>query len=796
MQKLKAGDLVRVRRARWRIVNVRPYDGCQIVTLAGVGRGGERRVIAPFETIEPADTARRLRIVGRRKWRRVCRELLASHTPPGALRCGRLARMELLPHQLEPALAILRGLGSRLLLADDVGLGKTLQAALAIEELRAREFVDRVLILTPAGVRDQWSEELARRFGIDAAIVDAADVRRRVAALPIGVNPWTTTPVAIASIDYIKRADVLPSVAARRWDVVVIDEAHNVAGDSDRFSAASALCARAAYVLLLTATPHSGDRRAFTSLCGIGAQAHDDPILIFRRTRADVRLGVGRRVRRLLVRPSPQEQRMHALLARFTRAVRDEHGDAATLPLSVLHKRALSSPRSLERSIGRRLACLAVDAAPSGHQLLLPLDDGNGELNVEDELPAWREELSLADSARERRMLEALRTAANDAAADETKVRALRRLLRRVAEPVIVFTEYRDTLFHLRDSLNRPVLLLHGGLTRDERTSVLAAFSSGRCTTLLATDAAGEGLNLHQRCRFVVNLELPWNPMRLEQRIGRVDRIGQGRTVHAIHLIARDTDEPRILDRLKTRIARARIDLDVPDPIGFDEERRVAAMMVGARSDIDATQITQPQAPPSGCVFPHLASEAIAEAARLTHVRALSGLPIGTDASGPGVTRARHRVTRARLRGRTLLLMRIGCDDGEGRATEAALIPVTLREMDMSALLDAPLAALEDLISSGIAEVVADWQRDATAIAAAFWLTRLRRERTILAEASGCTFDVLQPGLFDQRVLQVHDAAMAGRLDGQHEQQARLIALERAATLSFLPPRILLAMTP
>ena len=486
---------------------------------------------------------------------------------------------------------------------------------------------------------------------------------------------------------------------------------------------------------------------------------------------------------------------MHALLARFTQAVRDEHGDAATLALSVLHKRALSSPRALECSVSRRLAGLAANPASRGHQLLLPLDDGQGELSVEDDVPAWNAELSLADTARERRMLEALAAAANDAASHETKVRVLLRLLRRVAEPIIVFTEYRDTLRHLHDSLRRPALLLHGGLTRDERASALAAFSSGRCTILLATDAAGEGLNLHQRCRLVVNLELPWNPMRLEQRIGRVDRIGQRRTVHAIHLIARDTGEPRILDRLRARIARAGTDLNVPDPIGGDEERHVAAMIVGAATDLGPLSGAAPQAP-AGCVFPCLAPEAAAEAARLTRIRALSGSAAEAPAGNPCVVRARHRVTRARLRGRTLLLIRVGCDDGEGRTAESGLIPVTVHGLAMRALLDAPLAAIEEHVAGAIAEIVAEWQRDAAAIAGAFWSVRLRRERTISAEASGRAFDILQPGLFDRRVLHVHDAAMGRRLDDEDELRARLVALERAATLTFAPPRILLAMTP
>src|SRR5207245_9943771 len=134
--------------------------------------------------------------------------------PSGSLMSSRLARIDLLPHQLEPALAVLRGLGSRVLLADDVGLGKTIQAGLIVSELRALGAADRVLIITPAGLRDQWAHELSARFGIEAAVLDVRALRRSVATLPVGVNPWQTVPVAIASIDYIKRTEVLAAAGA------------------------------------------------------------------------------------------------------------------------------------------------------------------------------------------------------------------------------------------------------------------------------------------------------------------------------------------------------------------------------------------------------------------------------------------------------------------------------------------------------------------------------------------------------------------------------------------------------
>jgi superfamily II DNA or RNA helicase len=802
MQNLKPGDLVRVRRARWRIVDVRPYDACQLITLTAVDNAHgplERRVIAPFDIIDPILAVRRARVVGARRWRRACRSLLAANAPPGGLRTARHGQMDLLPHQLEPALAILRGVGSRALLADDVGLGKTLQAGLAIAELRARGLADRVLILTPAGVRDQWAAELSQRLGIDAAVVDASAARRLVATLPVGVNPWTAVPLAIASVDYIKRPEVLPSVASCRWDVLVVDEAHNVAGDSDRFRAVDALASRASYVLLLTATPHSGDRRTFTSLCRIGARDDADPLMIFRRTRQDVRLGTARRVHRLHVRSSLPEHRMHAVLARFTKAVRAEHGDGALLALGVLHKRALSSARSLERSVERRLMSIETTTDSSAAQLFLPLDDSNGELNAADDVPVWGAELSLSDAGRERRMLTALRHAAREASADETKLRALRRLLRRAGEPAVVFTEYRDTLLHLRDALAIPTALLHGGLTRQERAIALADFTTGRCAVLLATDAAGEGLNLHQQCRLVINLELPWNPMRLEQRIGRVDRIGQRRTVHAVHLIAHEAGESRILDRLKTRMARARADIDVPDPVGADEERAVAASIVGGRVDSVQPRVEGGASPPRGCVFPSLADDAAAEVRRLTFARSLRVGDHSPSDDALLVMRARHRVTRARLNGRALLIFRAIVEDGHGRIVESTLIPAAIASppLPWRALRDArTLGAIEDTPSTQLAAALITWREHAMNVAREFASERLRRERAIAGAADDGPAGATQPGLFDRRVENAAAAMAARQQECDEEQHARLRAIERASILHARPARILLAIVP
>ncbi len=600
---VRPGDLVHVRRARWRIVQVCPGEGCQVVTLCGLTPphlGVERRLLTPFDVLEPIRHPARPRIVRSIRWRRACRALIAADGPPGSLRTARAARIELMPHQLEPALAILRGLGTRLLLADEVGLGKTIQAGLIVSELLARGSIDRVLVLTPPGLRDQWRHELEERFAIDAPIADGHALKRLAAALPIGLNPWQALPTAITSIDYVKRLEIFPAVVSCRWDLVIVDEAHASAGDSDRRAVTHALAERAAYVLLLSATPHSGDREAFAALCALGTveaaaertrpadDAADSPLLVFRRTREDAGIGIRRRVHIVRVKPSAAEARMHAMLARYSDAVRAERreqgGCDAWLALAVLHKRALSSAWSFGQSIARRLATLSdasTQTAAASAQLALPLGDPEGELAGADDVPEWPKDLRLSDPAQERRLLVAVSECARAAEMHEAKLVALITLLRRANQSAVVFTEYRDTLLHIRQQLARPALVLHGGLGRDERRTVLDAFARDPRAILLATDAAAEGLNLHRSCRLVINLELPWNPMRLEQRIGRVDRIGQRRPVHAFHLVADGTGETRLLARLRARVALARADIGAPDPLGHDDQETARLVIDG-----------------------------------------------------------------------------------------------------------------------------------------------------------------------------------------------------------------------
>ncbi len=775
---LRPGDSVRVRARRWRVTDVRPFEECRLLTLATRDEEGAQATqvfIEPFEDVVSCSeqTVRRVSLA---RWRAHCRALIASAAPAGALRTAHAARIDLLPHQLEPALAILRGIGCRVLLADDVGLGKTVQAALIASELRARGAADRILILTPAGLRDQWEGELRERFGIAATVLDVPALHDRIAEVPVGMNPWSTVATAVASIDFVKRPEVLPVVAACRWDAVIVDEAHACSTDTDRFHAVAALSQRASWVIMATATPHSGDAAAFARLQAIGA--HHDGLLVFRRTRDSVRQQSARRIHRLWVRPTRAERRIHRLLDAFARAITSERGDTrdVQLALAVLYKRALSSAWSLAQSIDRRIAVLrGAGGEPPPPQLALPFDAAAGETDSADEAPAWPAQLALTSGEREMRLLARLAAAARRAQGHESKMRAVRRLLARVDEPVLVFTEFRDTLQHVREQIGGTPAVLHGGLSRGERRAAIDAFAGG-ARLLLATDAGGEGLNLQRACRVVINLELPWNPLRLEQRIGRVDRIGQTRTVHVFHLLGRGTGEHRVLARARARVARARQQLPMPDPLGD--------LLDGRGAPVRATEAI-------GAV--DLGDAASLEAERLALVRRVAG---GGSTCGPPrsclVARTRNRNTRRRLRS-ALLLFRVGWENGRGRPIATWVVglqlPASLRgSADSLApeVVDALRRAMSHASRVPAEEVIRTHE--------AFVAAQLARERAVALHSPADLPSLYQAGLFDRRADRARAAAGAIAAAWRHDSMSRMEALELESAVTAAEPELLLVL--
>jgi superfamily II DNA or RNA helicase len=805
-QSLRVGDLVLTRHQRWRVVSIRAYVACNVLALSGAGltnAGRAAHVITPFDDVEAATKPRTIRLVGTRTWRRRCRWLLASHGPADRLQTALPARIELLPHQLEPALAILRGLACRVLIADEVGLGKTIQAGLIAAELRERGMADRILVVTPSGLREQWAEELRHRFELDATVIDAVSIRKRSAMVQVGVNPWTTVAIAIASFDYIKRPEVEPALASCRWDLVIVDEAHGAGPGSDRLAAIQGACGRASYVVLLTATPHNGNRPAFETLCDVGGHG-GDRLLIFRRSRQQVALSAGRRAHRVLIEPSAAERRMYSRLADVAKAVaaQRESSRDAWLAVAVLQKRAFSCTFALSQTVARRLDTME-PAGLEANQLQLPLDDA-GELDPRDEAPGWLAPV-VRDARAERGLLTGLLESAAAAGTHETKLAYLERLLRRLGrlqEQAIVFTEYRDTLLHLRRRLACDCAVLHGRLTRDERRAQLERFTAGRCRVLLATDAAGEGLNLHQGCRAVINLELPWNPMRLEQRIGRVDRIGQKRRVHAFHLVARGGGELRVLEFLRAKLTRARDDIGASDPLGFDDDgvdEAVAARIAAGLEWGSTTPITshQPADHTERLLLAHLEPEAAEEFRRLVtarHVWPRESRPC--DAVDDCLaTVARRTPTRARLNGRLLAVLREEVTDPWGRLIARRVLPLLVsvarshRPHNVRTDLAAVTAALE---TAALRISDERWFRAMRGSHAALGDARRQRDAAILLDLERRLPPLAQAGLFDRRAVRaVSEEAV--RLAEQKEELERSSAASSAAADRIVRMALLMA---
>jgi superfamily II DNA or RNA helicase len=559
MQKVRshlAGEQVEARGESWMVLRSEAFDACTLVTLRGTGDdnlGRTSELIAPFDRITPAPQSSRIRRVSRRTAVRAAAAAITRAHGWSEPWTAATARLDLLPWQLEPAIAAVNG-ATRLLLADGVGLGKTVQAAFILSELRARGFVRRALVLTPASLREQWAAELRDRFALEALVFDHAALTRLAADLPPTVNPWTAAAIAISSIDLVKRGEVRRALDAIPLDLLIVDEAHHLRPGTDRGALVADLAARIPWLVLATATPHSGEDDAYAFLRNLGCLRATTEMTTFRRGPAAANRSVRRHVGFHGIPVTKAERELLDQTVAYGRAVWRAH---KALVAAVICRRAVSSPSALLQTLRRRRRLLAGDASSAVQQSQLPWQENDERDGIEsDEVLA---SARLPNEAAEREWLDRL-IQLTCALGDSSKARSLERLLARTTEPAIVFSEYRDTLafLHQRLSSHTTVAVIHGGLSARERRYNIQQFVSGGARVLLATDAAGEGLNLQQRCRLIVNVELPWNPLRLEQRIGRVDRIGQSRPVHAIQLFHRDTFEDEVLARFEKRIQNAR----------------------------------------------------------------------------------------------------------------------------------------------------------------------------------------------------------------------------------------------
>jgi superfamily II DNA or RNA helicase len=747
--------MVRIRDERWRVARLFRHAGVSVLEVRGSDRSNRdahTRFLLPFEPLERLPVSRAPGVVRLRRWRRMARNALAAAAPSFcSLRATAQADISVLPFQLEPALALVHGRAARILVADEVGLGKTIQAGVVIAELLHRLDHPHVLVVVPAALRGQWHAELEQRFRITTAIIDGITMPRSIGGALAGTSPWLLQPVVIASIDYVKKPDVLRALETTVWDLIVFDEAHALSTRSGRNTAAAALAERARSVMMLTATPHSGDDDEFRRLCSVGDIDRRFPLLVFRRTRADAGIHQLRRSVWLKVTPSPHERRMHDAVLSYTRLVWTQRGASsaeARLAAMVLARRACSSTTSLIRSLERRLTLIGGQVTDRT-QLHLPLE---GLFHGDDEPMEELAAPGLDDVKDEQQQLSTLLELARAAQAHESKLLALRRLLRRADEPAIVFTEYRDTLAPLSSLLaDLEPVLLHGGLGSAERRVALQDFTKGRARVLLATDAASEGLNLHERCRLVIHLELPWTPRRLEQRVGRVERIGQSRTVHDVHLLAAGTFEDTTLASLirrKDRADRVASLLRSHPP----SEHDIAGVVLG-REDMPTP--TAGSSLPEGVVIAPLRAIARLETDRILLTRTLLTAPDELESPRPFVSCSRTPGEEAAA----YLLFRLELLGADGRPLWESPLALHARLRHRPPHRARHIRQFLDHVSQNVAALVAQEHQAAAerlrdAMHDALTLAH-DREQAIMAAARQCDARIaarlLQPSLFDRR---------------------------------------------
>jgi superfamily II DNA or RNA helicase len=758
------GDHVWIRQRRWRVERARRDRA--VVQLDVTGRAGRMTFLAPFDRparIAPADRPRHVRAahaLGR------LADLVAHARGLRTLTGLLHADLAILPHQLEPALAVVTGT-RRVLIADEVGLGKTIQAGLVVAEILRRRFAARILVVVPTALADQWADELARRFRIESRLADRAGLDAAVRSGARDDNPWLRPGVWLASLDFLKQPHVTGSLPLRPWDLVVVDEAHGACGDSARHAVCDLVARRARHVVLLTATPHSGDQTRFGRLLDMGELSGvSDPLTVFRRTRADIALPRARAVRWHAVPPSAAGHAVFAALDAYEHAVLGaadpDRRDAAILLLSVFRKRALSTMRALAISLERRLTWLDAPGRTDRTPWLQPrlaFDEDRDDLEATEAGPLGAD-VGL-DGTRDRTWVRRLHALAVAACRHDRKVARLTALVDRSDEPVVVFTEFRDSLDELvrRLERRRSLAMLHGGQTPRERRTELERFLSGRASLLVATDVASQGLNLQTRARWVINLELPWNPARLEQRAGRVDRIGQTRPVHVTVLVARHAAEARVASRLLRRTATARQSLGSEDVLGSalpDTVRWHAHVLTGQPIEFPPPHRTV-------AVCRRWVRPARVAARNLTRRRRLAAHrpPAGPYPSRPHWTRIVRFAGLRRVAGCGLLIFSTPLLDDTGATLEQHVVavrlprPVAAPRLDRALVGAARAAAFRSLVPRA-ARVARILVRQAGVISA--------RERALAGVLIAAVDPVeAQPGLFDRRELAAFEAARAAR---------------------------------
>ena len=570
------------------------------------------------------------------------------------------ARTEILPHQIFAAHRVVSSPKRRFLLADEVGLGKTIEAGMVWQALAQRGQARRTLILTPAGLTLQWQEEMQDKFGAYFEIF-----KRDFQA----VNPriWDLKATAIASIDTLKRPEHKRALLEnRKWDLIIFDEAHRLSAvnyggaktdKTQNYRLAEEIRPKhyCEAMLLLTATPHQGEENhsRFKNLLLLLDDNIDfsglDPFTLFsdqnqnftqfviRTPKKDVtdaqghKVFRGRQTHRMPFKMYPDEARFYNAVAEYIRdsykmveRLADQtHRRAAGFLLTTFQKLNASSTAAIRSALAKRLGRLRGELAD------LPEREAEDDLFFDERYEGEQEEQDVLLDDRQIREdeIEILQRLLALPVKEDKKQTKLLELVdqiesesaRGAEEKVLIFTEYRETQNHLVRQLEEKygkgsVVVIHGGMKleriedRQDIETIWAPFASEgalvapttKRTTqrlfrdhpkvrfLVSTEAGGEGINL-QFCHICVNYDLPWNPMRVEQRVGRVYRYGQDKVVQVYHFFNQGTIEDKVQEYFEQRLKRA---AEAISHVTHEDPEDIKATLNGhLENEIDPTSI-------------------------------------------------------------------------------------------------------------------------------------------------------------------------------------------------------------
>ena len=506
-----------------------------------------------------------------------------------------------LPHQLHVLNRAMETNNIRYILADEVGLGKTIEAGMIIRELKSRGLVSRILVVCPTGLVTQWASEMQEKFREKFQVILPSDydtIRR----LTDNDDVYGQFDQVISPMDSIKpiekhagwseekvekyNEERIYSIINSGWDLIIIDEAHRVAGSSGevaRYKLGNLLAQASPYLLLLSATPHNGKTEPFLRLIRLlDADAFPNaksivreqvaPFLIRTEKREAIdnngNLLFKNRITHLVTISWDERNNLQRELYEmvssyvaktYNKALRNRKKNMCLIFLLIIMQRMVtSSTAAIRQSLERRLNVLLEQRTCVGNLREEDLDELNIEDGVEDALEAISLDMEL--EIEELKQIISLAKQAqfqNQDAKVEPLLNEIDAILSEDrTQKVIIFTEFVATQTYLQELLvNRgyTVTILNGGMSIDERNAAMQEFKTST-SIFISTDAGGEGLNL-QFANIIINYDLPWNPMKIEQRCGRVDRIGQQRDVHIYNFIVGETVENRVREVLEEKLS-------------------------------------------------------------------------------------------------------------------------------------------------------------------------------------------------------------------------------------------------